>query len=433
MKNIKKGYKIHVFKKIDKIKNLTIPFSFHYAWVIAFTGTVVVLLAHGFGRMSYSIILPSMKEGIGLTYTESGLIGTGNFIGYLFLCFLGGSLAVRFGSRKIIFVSLIVMGLSLFATGLSNSFITAFLMRLITGMGNGSAYIPMLALPALWFSKNKRGLATGIITMGTGIGLFLNGVLLPPIIGKASDGWRYAWFTLGVILIVTSFFCYALLRDNLKEMNTTMYGEEEFEKRIFNIDKPLATWIVLIKEIELWKLGLVYFMYGISYIVFLTFFVAYLTGEIGYTYKNAGKIFATFGLCSIISGVIWGWISDIFGRNIGLFFASFVLACSYVLSILWKNTLVLYASAIIFGLTISSIPTIMAAAAGDVTGGKLAPAALGFITLFFGIGQCIGPGIAGWLKDITGSFMWSFGFSSVASCLGGLCSILFKGSSSFKG
>lgn len=377
--------------------------------------------------MSYSIILPSMKEGIGLTYTESGLIGTGNFIGYLFLCFLGGSLAVRFGSRKIIFVSLIVMGLSLFATGLSNSFITAFLMRLITGMGNGSAYIPMLALPALWFSKNKRGLATGIITMGTGIGLFLNGVLLPPIIGKASDGWRYAWFTLGVILIVTSFFCYALLRDNPKEMNTTMYGEEEFEKRIFNIDKPLATWIVLIKEIELWKLGLVYFMYGISYIVFLTFFVAYLTGEIGYTYKKAGEIFATLGLCSIISGIVWGWISDIFGRKKGLFFASLVLAFSYLISICWKDIMGIYFSAIVFGITISSIPTIMAAAAGEVTGGELAPAALGFITLSFGIGQCIGPGIAGWLKDITGSFVWGFVFSSIASCLGGICSLFFKG------
>ncbi len=395
--------------------------------MIAFTGTIVVLLAHGFGRMSYSVILPSMKEGIRLTYTELGLIGTGNFIGYLCLCFLGGSLAVRFGARKIVFISLIIMGLSMFATGLSNSFITAFLMRLITGMGNGGAYIPMLALPALWFSKNKRGFATGIITMGTGIGLFLNGTLLPPIIGKSNDGWRYAWFFLGAVLIVTSFFCYALLRDNPREMNTTMYGEDEVETRYFNVDNTLATWIILIKEIELWKLGLVYFMYGISYIVFLTFFVAYLTGEMGITFKKAGEIFAILGLCSIISGIIWGWISDIFGRKMGLFLASLVLAFSYLLSICWKDIIGIYLSAIIFGITISSIPTIMAASAGDVTGGRLAPAALGFITLSFGIGQCIGPGIAGWLKDVTGSFVWGFGFSSIASCSGGLCSLFFKG------
>lgn len=65
----------------------------HYVWVIAWTGALVVLLAHGFGRMSYSVILPPMKEGLSLTYTQVGLIGTGNFIGYLCLAVIGrGSL-----------------------------------------------------------------------------------------------------------------------------------------------------------------------------------------------------------------------------------------------------------------------------------------------------------------------------------------------------
>jgi fucose permease len=78
----------------------------HYAWVIAFTGVLVLLLAQGFGRMSYSVILPSMKDGLLLTYTQVGLIGTGNFIGYLSMAVAGGFLAVRFGIRK--------MGSSLF-------------------------------------------------------------------------------------------------------------------------------------------------------------------------------------------------------------------------------------------------------------------------------------------------------------------------------
>ena len=62
----------------------------HYAWVIAWTGALVVLFAHGFGRMSYSVILPPMKKGLSLTYTQVGLIGTGNFIGYLCLAVIGG-------------------------------------------------------------------------------------------------------------------------------------------------------------------------------------------------------------------------------------------------------------------------------------------------------------------------------------------------------
>ena len=69
----------------------------HYAWIIAFTGALVTILAHGFGRMAYSVILPSMKDGLMLSYTQLGSIATGNFIGYLCLAIVGGFLAARFG------------------------------------------------------------------------------------------------------------------------------------------------------------------------------------------------------------------------------------------------------------------------------------------------------------------------------------------------
>ena len=72
----------------------------HYAWIIASTGTLVLLLTQGFGRMSYSVILPSMKDGLVLTYTQIGLIGTANFIGYLSLAVVGGFLAVRSRTRR---------------------------------------------------------------------------------------------------------------------------------------------------------------------------------------------------------------------------------------------------------------------------------------------------------------------------------------------
>jgi len=60
----------------------------HYAWIIAFTGMLVTILAHGLGRMSYSVILPSMKDGLALTYTQLGSIAMGNFIGYLCLAII---------------------------------------------------------------------------------------------------------------------------------------------------------------------------------------------------------------------------------------------------------------------------------------------------------------------------------------------------------
>jgi MFS family permease len=367
-----------------------------------------------------------MKEGLALTYTQVGLIGTGNFIGYLCLAVIGGFLAARFGVRRVVFVSLVVMGISLFLTGLSESFGFAFLMRLITGMGNGGSYVPMMALPAAWFAMEKRGLATGVVTMGTGTGLSLTGLILPYFMGEyGQEGWRYAWFLMGAIVFACSFACYLLLKDSPKEMGLAMYGGEE-EQRGGPKVTLFSAWKDVIGEKEIWKLGSVYFMYGFSYIIYLTFFIAYLTKEIGLSTQSAGGIFAVLGFFSIFCGVIWGTISDMVGRRYGSVLAYTTLALSYLVFGFWKETTGFYISAVVFGITAFSIPVIMAAAAGDAVGGRLAPAGLGFITLFFGIGQAFGPAVAGWLKDATGTFTHAFLLSAAVSIVGGLGSLILK-------
>ena len=398
----------------------------HYAWIVAFTGTLVLLLTQGFARMSYSVILPSMKDGLLLTYTQVGLIGTANFVGYLSLAVVGGFLAVRFGTRRTIFISLLAMGISLFLTGLSRSFTSALLMRLITGMGNGGAVVPMMALTASWFAARKRGLAAGILTMGTGLGLSIVGVALPYVMAKfGPEGWRYAWFLLGTVVFIFSFFCYALLRDNPAEKGTSMYGGRE-EQKSHKAITFFSAWGDVVRESEIWKLGIVYFMFGFSYIIYITFFVAYLTTEGALSPQKAGQIFAILGLSSILSGAVWGWLSDVLGRRLGSLLAYLTIALAFLIIALWRSTTGFYVSSIVFGLSLSSIPAIMAAAVGDSVGGRLAPAALGFITLIFGIGQSLGPAVAGWIKDATGTFAGAFILSAVVSLMGAAGSLLLR-------
>ena len=398
----------------------------HYAWIIAFTGTLVTILAHGFSRLSYSVILPSMKDDLGLNYTQLGAIATGNFIGYLSLAIVGGFLAARFGVRRVVFISLLVIGVSLFLTGFTSSFLYAFFMRFITGAGNGGSYVPIMALPAAWFAARNRGLATGIVSGGIGGGLFLSGIILPPIIAAfGAEGWRYAWFFLGAAVFLLAFFCYAFLRDDPREKGLAMYGGEEGRKRgpqagLFSAFRKVVA------EPELWKLGCVYLMFGFSYIIYLTFFVAYLTKEMGLSPVSAGRIFAVLGIFSIFCGVIFGWISDVLGRRAGSMLAYLTLALSYFIFALWKDPAGFYLSAVVFGVASFAVPTIMAAASGDAVGGTLAPAGLGLITLFFGVGQALGPAIGGWIKDTTGTFTYAFLLCAAVSLLGAAGSLILK-------
>ena len=68
----------------------------------------------------------------------------------------------------------------------------------------------------------------------------------------------------------------------------------------------------------------------------------------------------------------------------------------------------------------------MAAACGDVLGSRLAPAALGFITLFFGIGQALGPFVAGAMADAFGSLSSAFLLAAGVALLGAFGAALLR-------
>src|SRR5512142_1457234 len=89
----------------------------HYGWIVIAMGTLTTIGAHGFGRMAYTLLLPSMKDGVHFSYRVLGLLGTGNFIGYLSLAIIGGFLASRYGSRVVISLGLVLMGVTMILTG----------------------------------------------------------------------------------------------------------------------------------------------------------------------------------------------------------------------------------------------------------------------------------------------------------------------------
>ena len=393
----------------------------HYGWVVIFTGLLVTIGAHGFGRMSYTLILPAMKDGLHFNYTQLGLLGTGNFIGYLTMAIIGGFLAARFGTRIVISLALLIMGITLILTGIADSFSFAFAMRLITGLGNGAAYVPAMALGSAWFAIQRRGFATGIVSAGIGCGTMIAGLIVPIILGAYGvEGWRFAWYYLGGAVLVIAGIAGLLLRSRPDEMGLSQVGAEETAPSPGQAKASAGAldWGRIYKVGAIWYLGIVYFMYGFSYIIYMVFFAAYLVKEMGMSQGEAGGLWALVGGLSIFCGVIWGGLSDKLGRAWGSALAYLVLGTSYAIFALMQFTTGFYLSAIVFGLTAWSIPTIMAATAGDYVGPRLAPAGLGFITLFFGIGQALGPAVGGYLADVTGSFTGPFYLACGVSFLG---------------
>jgi sugar phosphate permease len=268
--------------------------------------------------------------------------------------------------------------------------------------------------------------------MGVGLGLSVAGLLLPYCISYyGPEGWKYAWYLMGLTVFACSFVCYALLRDHPREKGLTMYGGDAHEEQASlpqNITLGSALRRV-VGESTIWKLSSVYLAFGFSYIIYLTFFIAYLTKELGMPAAKAGRIFALLGFLSIFCGLPWGSLSDRIGRRYASTFGHLILAVSFLLFACYKEPLGAYLSAIIFGLTAFAIPVIIAAAVGDAVGGQLASAGFGLVTLFFGLGQVFAPFIGGWIRDTTGTFTYAFLLSTTVAVLGAILSYFLMGRS----
>ena len=388
----------------------------HYGWWLAGWGVAIEAGSLGFGRFGYTLVLPEMKAALGLTYTQMGLLGTANFVAYITFTLIAGYLATRYSPRRVILLSLLAAGFSMIGTGFAAGFASALLFRILTGIGSGGSNVPTMGLMSAWFSPSRRGLATGIVVAGNGVGIALAGFLLP-LLGEAG-GWRASWFAIGAATALIGLLGWGWLADSPGERGLRPIGDEPEEETASLSYFPKEEVRALKRLPILWHLGGVYSCYGFSYIVYATFFVGYLVDEAGLSPERAGALWGLVGTLSIACGLIWSSLSDVVGRRYGLAIVFALQALAFLFVAEGRGEVALYASSILFGLTAWSIPSIMAAAAGDYTGSRLASAALGLMTLGFGVGQVLGPTVGGFMADFTGSFRSAFRLSALVAALG---------------
>lgn len=378
----------------------------------------------GLGRFSLGMLLPSMGLSLDLNYSQMGLIGTGNFAGYMGSIVLAGIVAKAIGARWTVFAGLGLVGGSMMLISQAADYPGVMLLYVATGIGSGLANIPMMGLVSRWFTKSMRGRAAGIILSGNGIAIVLTGLLIPWInASTGEDGWRTGWLTIGITSMVIAVIAVNFLRDDPAEKGVAPLGAVDVvaspAERPTMRESPTSPWTMV-------HLGVVYALFGATYAVYVTFIVVELVSERGFGENAAGIFWAVVGGISIFSGPVYGFLSDCLGRKFGMMLAYVMFAISYVLAAMDLPILYLYASIAIFGLTVWSVPTIMSAAAGDYAGPLRAAKALGFITLFFGVGQIVGPYVAGLTADMTGSFRIAFWLCAFLSIVAAFSSFFLR-------
>lgn len=397
-----------------------------YRWAILVMAFLVVFGALGLSRFAYTSILPSMQQALDLSNTQAGGLATANLVGYVILGVFTGALAARIGPRRVVFAGAVVMTAGMLLTGLSDSYMPALIGRVLAGFGAAGSNIPANTMVAMWFSRARRGVATGFVSTGASLGLIVAGPLIPWIMSAYPvAGWRVSWYVLAAITFAVAVASLLVLRDH------PGYEPEGAESEATH-GKVEWRWLYLSPKV--WRLGACYFCFGFSYIIYLTFFAKRLIADVGYTQQEAGTLFMILGWASVPCGITWGWIADRIGRRAAMAIALCMQAVAEAIFALWAEPAGLTLSAVIWGLSAWGMPMLMAVTSGDIVGPVMAPAAYGFLTLFHGIGQAAGPYVAGMMADRLPSFSAGYLLASGVALVGAVGLLLLpRGATSHLG
>lgn len=396
---------------------------FHYGWIVVVAGYLVLLCCLGLARFSFGVLLPPMAQALELSYAQRGYVGTGYFVGYLLMVGLAPALGQRLGFRKAIGLGLGLIAASMTLLGLAGSYWAALLCYSVTGVGSGAANILMMALISRWFAPSLRGLATGFMLAGNGSGIVLSGVFIPMVVNAFgnSHGWRVGWLALGGACALLCLLAGLLLRNKPEDLGLQMLGRATPASRGHKTGRLPGPPDDRSDRRFLLYLGGIYSLFGFTYIIYGTFFVTTLVDGHGFAEQLAGKFWAIVGAVSLVSGPLFGKISDSFGRKAGLMATFIVQSAAYVLAGLHLDGPPLYASVLLYGVAVWSIPTVVSATVADRLGPARTAKGFAFVTFFFALGQVVGPTVAGWLADLTGDFSSSY---LLAAGLVGLAAIL---------
>ena len=390
-----------------------------YKLAIISMAFLAVFGAIGFGRFGYSAVLRSMQKALGLSGGASGSLASWNFAGYTLMATIGSLLAARFGPRRVVSIGLVGAAAGMLVTGLSNGLASASAGRMLTGMGSGMVLVPCLALISMWFGERRRGTASAIVASGPCLALVLVGPIVPRLIaGGGADGWRIAWYFFAAVTTLMAVLASIVLRDRPHDPSAAE-GEPS----------PVGRWAgsLDLKEIlrsrYAWHLGTVYMLYGFAFMIFFTFFQKRLIADLGFSSDAAGNLFLNVGVAGLAGGVIVGMFSDRIGRGRAIAVACLLDALAAFLFTFWPSLPVLVIASAIFGVSAFGIPGLVGAACGDKFGAVLATASLGFVTIFIGVGQGVGPYVAGRMEDAFSSLGPSYLLSAglfVAAALSAL-------------
>ncbi|WP_223568061.1 MFS transporter [Agrobacterium tumefaciens] len=363
------------------------PLSTKHLTALGFSGALMMASAMGFGRFSFTPILPGMMADVPLSAGDAGIVAAGNFAGYLTGAVLAAYSWGAGRERLVALCGLFSTAALLLAMAAFSSVAAFTVIRFLAGVASAMTMIFTSQIVIGHAMKAGRDTIQALHYGGVGAGIAISSLAVY-LIGVVFDGggssWREEWIAGAVFSFVTFLLVFRVLPAGPPRHASA-------------VAEPPLRWT---RPLVLTTLA--YGLFGFGYVITATFIVAIARMAAAGAFVEFLAWFIT-GCAAAISLFLWKPVLKSQGLKRAFVIVLALEAVGVFASVMLPPVPGVLAGGLLLGLTFMVI-TAYGLQLGREFAGPSPRRAFALMTAAFGTGQIVGPLAAGWIAEVTGSF-----------------------------
>ena len=371
-------------------------------------GTILVALERQFGWSR-----TALSGAFSLARVEGAILGP-----------VEGFLVDRVGTRKMVFIGYILMGLGFLWLGQVETLWAFYASFMLITLGSGlGGWLAIIAMVNNWFTRQRTFAMASAMS-----GIHFGGLLVPLLaLGIEAFEFSGAATIIGVFLLIVVGPAAKAIRNHPEDMGLQPDGDSEnsSESVLTEDDEPDFTAAQALRTPAFWILTVMQVASSVAIVTLALHLVPKLT-DMGMTLSGAGTVVLTYTIVALPSQFLSGYFADRLPKT--LMIAIFLAIQGIALTIIaFADTILLaYIFALLYGIGFGGRNPLTTAIRGEYFGRKAFATIMGISQFPMNIGMIGAPLFAGYMFDTTNSYVIPFSVFAILTFFGAFLMLFVK-------
>jgi len=306
--------------------------------VLVMVLSFLVVWLDGYHIQSMSLVVPTLAVEWGVQKTDFQLVLSAALIGILLGSAFIANMGDRLGRRKVLIISMIIVGISSVCTGYANGMTGLVIWRFLTGLGLGASIPNATALTSDYVPGKRRAALVTLMFSGVSIGALFSGFVAPHIVEHL--GWRGMFTIGGVVPLFMSVLLAAVMPESIRLLLVRMPDSPRVPKILARLAPDVDPGIVYARKQEVQRASalellrksyvkgtlLLWFVFGVNMFILylLVNWLPTLLSTQGWSAAQASRGAVMIQAGGVIGGFILSWYVDR-GKTVVSTLTSYVL------------------------------------------------------------------------------------------------------------